>query len=80
MRVIITGGTGLVGTALSTYLVEKGYEVVTLSRSPNQAAAPAGVRPSRTAMRGGVSSADEALDLTPPPPPRPPTHAAPTVL
>lgn len=44
MRVIITGGTGLVGTALSTYLVEKGYEVVTLSRSPNQAAAPAGVQ------------------------------------
>lgn len=44
MRVIITGGTGLVGTALSTYLVEKGYEVVTLTRSPNRATAPAGVQ------------------------------------
>lgn len=44
MRVIITGGTGLIGTALSAYLVEKGYEVVVLSRNPNQARVPAGVQ------------------------------------
>lgn len=44
MRVIITGGTGLIGTALSAYLVPMGYEVISLSRSPNRAQAPAGVQ------------------------------------
>ena len=31
--VLITGGTGMVGQALSNYLLEKGYEVIVLSRS-----------------------------------------------
>ncbi len=35
-RVLITGGTGQVGTALSRHLLEAGYSVVTLSRNPPQ--------------------------------------------
>jgi uncharacterized protein len=36
--VIITGGTGLIGTALTKALVQKGYEVIILSRSPKSPA------------------------------------------
>lgn len=32
--VLITGGTGLVGTALCHHLVQKGYKVIVLTRSP----------------------------------------------
>jgi uncharacterized protein len=34
-RVLITGGTGLIGTALTKHLIEKKYEVVYLSREEN---------------------------------------------
>ena len=34
--VLITGGTGMVGKALSQYLIEKGYEVIVLTRSVKQ--------------------------------------------
>ncbi|MCL7453616.1 MAG: NAD(P)H-binding protein, partial [Anaerolineae bacterium] len=34
MRVIITGGTGLIGTALSKSLLADGHEVIALSRNP----------------------------------------------
>jgi uncharacterized protein (TIGR01777 family) len=45
MRVIITGGTGLIGHALSANLASDGHEVVVLSRSPERASdLPAGVR------------------------------------
>ena len=45
MRVIITGGTGLIGRALTAELVSRGHEVIILSRSPKLAAGlPAGVR------------------------------------
>lgn len=45
MRVIITGGTGLIGRALTAELVRRGHEVIILSRSPKLAAGlPAGVR------------------------------------
>lgn len=46
MRVIITGGTGLMGRALAKDLSERGYEVVILSRSPQKKAdgLPEGVR------------------------------------
>ena len=33
MRILITGGTGLIGTALATELVRHGHEVIALSRS-----------------------------------------------
>ena len=35
--VLITGGTGLIGTALSFYLLKKGYEVIILTRNPKTA-------------------------------------------
>ena len=36
MRVLITGGTGLIGRALSANLAADGHEVIVLSRSPEQ--------------------------------------------
>ncbi|HEY2348903.1 MAG TPA: TIGR01777 family oxidoreductase, partial [Puia sp.] len=33
--VIITGGTGLIGTALSKFLLSRGYQVIILTRNPN---------------------------------------------
>ncbi len=45
MRVLITGGTGLIGRALTDALVAKNYEVVVLSRSPARVSGlPAGAR------------------------------------
>ena len=47
-RVLITGGSGLIGRALSAELVGNGYEVVVLSRSPERATGlPSGVRVER---------------------------------
>ena len=44
-RVIITGGTGLIGRALTNDLLRNGYEVVGLSRKPQDATnVPAGAR------------------------------------
>jgi len=39
-RIVITGGTGQVGTALSRHLLEAGYSVVTLSRHPPESIDP----------------------------------------
>ncbi len=39
MRVMITGGTGLIGRSLAARLASQGYEVVVLSRDPARAAA-----------------------------------------
>lgn len=45
MRVIITGGTGMIGRALAADLVQHGHEVIVLSRSPQQTGGlPQGVR------------------------------------
>jgi uncharacterized protein (TIGR01777 family) len=44
MRVIITGGSGLIGPALVRSLVRDGQEVILLSRSPERQPAPAGAR------------------------------------
>jgi uncharacterized protein len=38
MRVIITGGTGLVGSALAKGLAQDGHDVIVLSRNPEKAA------------------------------------------
>ena len=48
MRVLITGGTGLIGRALAENLIADGHEVTVLSRSPKRASSlPAGVRVER---------------------------------
>jgi hypothetical protein len=44
MRVIITGGTGLIGRALASRLLAAGSEAIVLSRSPERGALPDGVR------------------------------------
>ena len=45
MKIIITGGTGLIGRALAEHLAEDGHEVIILRRSPQQATGfPAGIR------------------------------------
>jgi uncharacterized protein (TIGR01777 family) len=48
MRIVITGGTGLIGRALSANLAADGHEVIVLSRSPERATnLPEGVRAER---------------------------------
>jgi len=48
MRIIITGGTGLIGRALAADLAGDGHEVIVLSRAPERAAGlPTGVRAER---------------------------------
>jgi hypothetical protein len=48
MRVIITGGAGLIGRALAADLAGAGHEVIVLSRNPGQARGlPSGVRAER---------------------------------
>jgi len=44
MRVVITGGSGLIGEALARELGGAGHDVVVLTRSSGQRAMPAGVR------------------------------------
>lgn len=48
MRVVITGGTGLIGSALAADLARRGDDVFLLSRTPERATSlPAGVRAER---------------------------------
>lgn len=70
MRVIITGGTGLIGRALSAALVGDGAEVIVLSRDPERhTGLPAGTRAerwdARTAAGWGqlVEDADTIVNL-----------------
>jgi len=49
--VLITGGTGLIGTALSRYLLEEGYHVIILSRNPKETAARHRVASAQNAFR-----------------------------
>ncbi len=43
MRILITGGTGLIGRALIDLLLPAGHEITVLSRHPGRASLPAGV-------------------------------------
>jgi uncharacterized protein (TIGR01777 family) len=64
MRVIVTGGTGLIGRALSASLVGDGHQAIALSRAPERAVdIPAGVRVERwdaRTSRGWGALADGA--------------------
>jgi uncharacterized protein (TIGR01777 family) len=51
MRIIITGGTGLIGRALATNLARDAHEVIVLSRSPERAATQPGVQMERWEAR-----------------------------
>ena len=69
MRIIITGGTGLIGKALAESLATDRHDVIVLSRSPEKATIPAGVRAERwdgrTASGWGalVEGADAVVNL-----------------
>lgn len=69
MRIIITGGSGLIGTALSKNLAADGHEVIALSRNPANHTFPAGVRSekwdSKTAAGWGhlADGADAIVNL-----------------
>jgi uncharacterized protein (TIGR01777 family) len=70
MRVIITGGTGLIGRALAADLLKDDHEVIALSRRPKRATGlPAGMRverwDARTAEGWGalVNGADTIVNL-----------------
>jgi len=67
MRVLIPGGSGLIGKALSAELVSRGYEVAVLSRSPERVGnLPDGVRVVRWDARtaeGWGHLADGALAI-----------------
>ncbi|MBK8902180.1 MAG: TIGR01777 family protein [Anaerolineaceae bacterium] len=69
MRVIITGGTGLIGTALAKNLAADGHEVISLSRDPSKHTFPQGVRgvawDSKTAANWGhlANGADAIVNL-----------------
>jgi len=49
--VLITGGTGLIGTALSRHLLDEGYHVIILSRNPRETAARHAVAATQHAFR-----------------------------
>jgi len=71
MKIIITGGTGLIGKALAADLLRDGHEVIALSRSPAQSSEllPAGIRlekwDGRTAQGWGplADGADAIVNL-----------------
>ncbi|WP_420642184.1 TIGR01777 family oxidoreductase [Candidatus Leptofilum sp.] len=69
MRVIITGGTGLIGSALAKNLAANGHEVIVLSRNPAKYSFPANVRgekwDSKTAANWGhlADGADAIVNL-----------------
>lgn len=43
MNVLLVGGSGFIGTALSEQLTDRGHEVTVLSRTPSESALPEGV-------------------------------------
>ncbi|MFQ5459255.1 MAG: TIGR01777 family oxidoreductase [Anaerolineae bacterium] len=69
MRVVITGGTGLIGSALASRLVRDGHAVTVTSRTPHGRPGPAGVDQvpwdgrSAKALGGHVDGADAVVNL-----------------
>ena len=69
MRIIIAGGTGLIGSKLSASLAKDGHDVVILSRNPGKYSLPKGVRAekwdSQTAKDWGhlADGADAIINL-----------------
>ena len=69
MRVIITGGTGMIGSELAASLAGDGHEVIALSRNPSKHAPPPGVQiekwDSKTAAGWGhlADGADAIVNL-----------------
>jgi uncharacterized protein (TIGR01777 family) len=71
--VLISGGTGMVGNALSRHLAEAGYRVIILTRNPSKAKAPAGLEhlvsfaawdiDAQTIDENAVASADAVVHL-----------------
>lgn len=69
MRVIITGGTGLIGSALANSLARDGHDVIVLSRNPAKYSFPNGIHgekwDSKTAVGWGhlADGADAVVNL-----------------
>ncbi len=53
MRVAVTGGTGFVGAALISHLMDRGFEIRVLARNPDRFNAPKTI----TVVRGGLEDA-----------------------
>lgn len=68
-KVVITGGTGLVGKALTQALLQKGYEITILTRDPSKVSGMQGVRyaawdvKNQTIDEAAVSDAEHILHL-----------------
>ncbi len=58
--ILISGGTGLIGTALTRELLNKGYEVIILSRHPEKAKA----FPETTVTYAGWNIKEQTIDRT----------------
>ena len=58
-KVLITGGTGLVGTALTKLLVEKDYAVTILTRDKNRTSTNPNIIYSYWNLNNGIIDKDE---------------------
>ncbi|MEO5984402.1 MAG: TIGR01777 family oxidoreductase [Ferruginibacter sp.] len=68
-KILITGGTGMIGTALCHYLLKTGYEITVLTRNPSREKDEPGVRYAAWDVKTGkidveaVKSADYIIHL-----------------